>query len=291
MTNREIRCLAVDDEPLALTQLSTYIQRVPGLILVAQCSSAMQALEVISRGGVDLLFADISMPDMNGVELVRHVAGRCLVVFTTAYADYAVDGYKVEAVDYLLKPFSLADVALAAERVRRRLAAEEALLAQTNAALTSNAHSVQNMASSHLKPNAGTSDVTTNAIPTATTTASPEADAERRISADDFIFVKNDAKMSRIKVCEIAVVEGMSEYVRIFTVGASKPYTTHISMKKMEAQLPADIFMRVHRSWIANLTKIESVSHMRITIAGQLVAVSDNYKEPFLAYLDSHAIR
>lgn len=287
MTNREIRCLAVDDEPLALTQLSTYIQRVPGLILVAQCSSAMQALEVISRGGVDLLFADISMPDMNGIELVRHVAGRCLVVFTTAYADYAVDGYKVEAVDYLLKPFSLADVTLAAERVRRRLAADEALLVQTNAALTSNAHSVQNQASSLSNPNAGTTDVTSIAPPTAT----PEADAERRISADDFIFVKNDAKMSRIKVSEIAVVEGMSEYVRIFTVGASKPYTTHISMKKMEAQLPADIFMRVHRSWIVNLTKIESVSHMRITIAGQLVAVSDNYKEPFLAYLDSHAIR
>lgn len=238
-----MRCIAIDDEPLALRQLASYIQKVPGLELVGSCSSAIEALKIIDVGGADLIFCDISMPDMSGLELVRQVADRCLVVFTTAHAEHAIEGYKVEAVDYLLKPFSLADVASAAARARKRFEGRE------------------------------------------------RPAPENCLTPSDFIYIKNDSKMSRVRVADIDLVEGMSEYVRFYVRGERHPLTSLISMKRVEASLPPSLFMRVHRSWIVNLESIESVSHLRITIAGQLVPVSDNYKERFVGYMESHSMK
>lgn len=248
----DIRCLAIDDEPLALTQLASYIEKTPGLKLAGKCSNGLEALEVIRRGGVDLIFCDINMPDLSGMELVRQVGDQCLVVFTTAYPDYAIEGYKVNAVDYLLKPFGLSDVMSAAQKAQERLDALNAL-----------------------KVKEQTSETGTGS----------------KLRLSDYIYVKNDFKMSRVKVSDITLVEGMSEYVRIYVLGEKKPLTTLLSMKKVEAALPSDTFMRVHRSWIVNLERIESVSHLRITIGGQLVPVSDNYKDRFAAYMDSHAMK
>lgn len=248
----DIRCLAIDDEPLALTQLASYIEKTPGLELAGKCSNGLEALEMINRGGIDLIFCDISMPDLSGMELVRQVGDRCLVVFTTAYPDYAIEGYKVNAVDYLLKPFGLSDVMSAAQKAQERLTALNAL---------------------KVKEQTG------------------EADTGGKLKLSDYIYVKNDFKMSRVMVSDITLVEGMSEYVRIYVRGEKKPLTTLLSMKKVEAALPPDTFMRVHRSWIVNLERIESVSHLRITIGGQLVPVSDNYKDRFAAYMDRHAMK
>lgn len=249
----DIRCLAIDDEPLALTQLAGYIEKTPGLELAGKCRNGIEALELIRKGGIDLIFCDINMPDLSGMELVRQIGDQCLVVFTTAYPDYAVEGYKVSAVDYLLKPFGLSDVMSAAEKAKARLRERNAL-----------------------KDSALDKD---------------DVAAEGRLRLEDYIYVKNDFKMSRVKVSDITLVEGMSEYVRIYVEGEKKPLTTLISMKKVEAALPPSTFMRVHRSWIVNLGRIESVSHLRITIGGQLVPVSDNYKDRFVAYMESHAMK
>ena len=115
-----IKCLAIDDEPLALRQLSTYIGKVPFLQLVASCQSALDASAILADQDIDAIFIDINMPDLNGMDFVRSLQNPPIVVFTTAYSEYAVEGYKVDAVDYLLKPFGLADVMKAAEKVKRQ---------------------------------------------------------------------------------------------------------------------------------------------------------------------------
>ena len=119
-----IRCIAIDDEPLALAQISSYINKVPYLELVGRCRDAAEALKVLRQTQVDLMFVDINMPDLNGLDFVRSLEEPPKVIFTTAYSHYAVDGYKVQAVDYLLKPFGLSDLEAAAERARQRIESE-----------------------------------------------------------------------------------------------------------------------------------------------------------------------
>jgi two-component system LytT family response regulator len=121
-----LRCIAIDDEPLALTQIASYIGKVPYLELVGKCRDANEALKVLQQTQVDLMFVDINMPDLNGLDFVRNLTDPPKVIFTTAYSDYAIDGYKVEAIDYLLKPFGLKDLEAAAERARQRIEKETA---------------------------------------------------------------------------------------------------------------------------------------------------------------------
>ena len=116
-----IRCLAIDDEPLALQQLVAYINKVPFLELAAQCQSALEARAFLENDTVDAIFCDINMPDLNGMDFVKSLAVPPLVVFTTAYSEYAVEGFRVNAVDYLLKPFGLQDFQRAANRLKERL--------------------------------------------------------------------------------------------------------------------------------------------------------------------------
>ena len=118
-----IRCLAIDDEPLALQQIVTYIAKVPFLELSAQCQSALEARSFLEHDTVDAIFCDINMPDLNGMDFVKSLAAPPLIVFTTAYSDYAIEGFKVNAVDYLLKPFGLQDFQRAAKRLKERLVA------------------------------------------------------------------------------------------------------------------------------------------------------------------------
>ena len=114
-----MKCLIIDDEPLALTQLSGYISRIPFLTLVASCQDACQASEILAHTPVDLLFADINMPDLNGIDFVRSLPNPPMVIFTTAYSEYAIEGFRLNAIDYLMKPFSLAECLRAAEKARQ----------------------------------------------------------------------------------------------------------------------------------------------------------------------------
>ena len=128
-----IRVLAIDDEPLALQQLTAYIQKIPFLSLEGQCQSAIEAKDILNRENIDAIFCDINMPDLNGMEFVKSLASPPLIVFTTAYSEYAVEGFQVNAVDYLLKPFGLDDFKRAANRLQERLSAPAALVAVTPA--------------------------------------------------------------------------------------------------------------------------------------------------------------
>ena len=237
-----IRCLAIDDEPLALRQLAAYIQKIPFLQLVKACESALEARQIMEEEMIDAIFVDINMPDLNGMDFVKSLAAPPLVVFTTAYSEYAIDGFKVDAVDYLLKPFGLVDMKRAANKVKTRY------------------------------------DLL-NATPT-TTVATPTDD-------DNTIFLKTEHRMVRVDIDKIRYIEGMSEYLRIYLEGVQRPLIVLLSMKKMEERLPSASFMRVHRSYIINLRKIQEVNKSRVIMdADTYITIGDLYREAFNNYLD-----
>ncbi len=240
-----IKVLAIDDEPLALRQLTTYISKVPFLELAGQCQSALQAREIMEREVIDAIFCDINMPDLSGMDFVRQLAAPPLIVFTTAYSEYAIEGYKVNAVDYLLKPFGMNDFLRAAMKVQ-----EQYNLRHQN----------------------------TPAIQQSTPVD----------QSDGTIFVKTDYRVVRISIADIRYVEGMSEYLKIH-LEEQKPVITLLSMKKMEEYLPAQQFMRIHRSYIVNLTKIQEVNKNRIILdAETYLPLGDLYKEQFNDYLSKN---
>jgi len=234
-----IRCLAIDDEPLALQQIVAYIRKVPFLELAAQCQSALEARQFLENDTADAIFCDINMPDLNGMDFVKSLASPPLIIFTTAYSEYAVEGFKVNAVDYLLKPFGLQDFQRAANRLKDRLE----------------------------KPSVSDSSPSSNTI-----------------------FLKTDYRIVKVSIPDIRYIEGMSEYLKVWLEGEQKPIITLLSMKKMEERLP-DYFMRIHRSYIVNLNKIQEVNKNRIIMDTQTyLPVGDMYKETFQNYLDTKFI-
>ena len=250
-----IRCLAIDDEPLALQQISVYIGKVDFLELAGACQSALEAKKIMEEDSIDAIFCDINMPDLNGMDFIKSLAAPPMVVFTTAYSEYAVDGYKVDAVDYLLKPFGLDDFKRAANKLKERYNLEK--LAES---------------ASHATPSIA---------------SMPEISGGINTDDKDSIFVKTEYKVVRISISEIRYIEGMSEYLRIFMEDQKKPIIILLSMKKMEERLPAN-FMRIHRSYIVNLKKIQEVNKNRIIMdADTYLPIGDMYKDTFISYLES----
>jgi DNA-binding LytR/AlgR family response regulator len=221
---------------LALRQISAYISKIPFLELAATFRSAVAAQAWLQENETDLIFVDINMPDMTGVEFVQSLDVPVMVIFTTAYAEYAVEGFKVNAVDYLLKPFGLQDFMRAANRLKDRLE------------------------SSHPSP------VTTE---------------------DDTIFLKTEYRIVKVSISDIRYIEAMSEYLKVYLENEPKPIITLLSMKKMEERLP-DYFMRIHRSYIINLTKILEVNKNRVIMdADTYLPIGDMYRDTFQKYLDT----
>ena len=236
-----IKVLAIDDEPLALQQLVSYINKVPFLELAGQCHSALEAQKLMEQEMVDAIFCDINMPDLSGMDFVRQLAAPPFIVFTTAYSEYAVEGYKVNAVDYLLKPFGMNDFLRAALKVQEQYNLRH-----------------QNTPQKQSSP----------------------------VQADGTIFVKTDYRVVRIAISDIRYIEGMSEYLKIH-LDNQKPIITLLSMKKMEDYLPPTLFMRIHRSYIVNLQKIQEVNKNRVILdADTYLPIGDLYKDRFNEYLE-----
>lgn len=234
-----IRCIAIDDEPLALKQIAGYISKTPFLELAGVCDSAIQAMELLENTSVDLMFVDINMPDLSGMDFVKTLENPPKIVFVTAYSDYALEGFRVDAIDYLLKPIGYGDFLKSANKVKSWFDAQQ------------------------LKP----AEVTSN---------------------KDFLFIKSEYKILRINFDDIKYIEAMSEYIRIHLMN-SRPVMTQLSMKALEEQLPEDRFMRVHRSFIINLSKISVIERNRIVFDGTTyIPVSDQYKNKFQIYIDKN---
>ncbi|MCR5130029.1 MAG: LytTR family DNA-binding domain-containing protein [Prevotella sp.] len=254
-----IKCLAIDDEPLALKQLAAYIQKIPFLELAGQCQSALEARQIMEEDLIDAIFIDINMPDLSGMDFVKQLAAPPIVVFTTAYAEYAVEGYKVDAVDYLLKPFGLDEFRRAAQKVKKIY------------------------------------DLQNEQAPAETPAAAPEATISTVENADDSLFLKTEHRVVRITIADIRYIEGMSEYVKIYLEG-QKPITVLLSMKKLEEQLPS-YFMRVHRSYIINLNKVREVNKNRVIIAPEeeggtaiYLPIGDLYRERFTEWVSKRLL-
>ena len=241
-----VRCIAIDDEPMALRQIKSYIERTEQLELVAVCRSAMEAQEVLKTATADLLFVDINMPDMNGLEFVRSIDSGHYIVFTTAHPEFALEGFKLNAIDYLLKPFSYEEFMKATQKVIslvdlvERCHAAESAIAQN------------------------------------------EAEAADK----EVISVKADYKTQLVKVADIVYLESAGEYVRLHIEGSST-ITTLFRLKNMETTLPADGFLRVHRSYIVNLKRIASYTKGRIFLDnGEYIPLGENYKERFFEHFN-----
>ena len=236
-----IRCIAIDDEPLALRQLAAYIEKTPFLELAGLCESAMKAMEVLSSTKVDLMYVDINMPDLSGMDFVKTLENPPMVVFITAYSEYALEGFNVNAIDYLLKPIGYSDFLKSANKARKSF---KTVIQETK-----------------------TED-----------------------SDKEYLFVKSGYKIVRISINDIVFIEGKREYVSIHLTNG-KSLMPLISLRGLEEQLPSDKFMRVHRSYIVNLTKIVTIDHSRIIFEGKAdIPVSEQYKGLFLKYINSHSL-
>jgi len=230
-----IRCIVVDDKPLAIDVLKHYIEKVPFLELIYSTTNPLEALSKVAEGEVDLVFLDIQMPELTGLQFMKIVKGKCQVILTTAYTEYALEGFENDAVDYLLKPVSF-------ERFYK--AVEKAQLIQKGM----------------------------SALPKEL----PNVKQDKNI---DHIFVKTEYKLIRIATATILYVEGMQNYVNIYTTTGK--ITSLQTMKKMEEQLPNPEFVRVHKSFIVAVDKIDNVERNRIAIGDKLIVLGDNYRTAF----------
>ncbi len=232
-----IKCALVDDEPLALDLLESYVKKTPFLQLVGKYPSALAAMKALHDQPIDLLFLDIQMPELSGLEFSQMIRPETRIVFTTAFSQYALEGFRANALDYLLKPISYKDFLEAADRALRWF---------------------------ELKEN-----------------ASSTTDIE-----NECIYVKSDYKLVQIKLKEILYVEGLKDYVKIYVENEPKAILSLMSMKMMEERLPSSHFIRVHRSFIVQKSKIKVVDRGRIVFGKEYIPVSDSYKQELLQFLN-----
>lgn len=259
-----MRCIAIDDEPLALRQISAYISKISFLELAATFRSAVAAKEWLKENETDLIFVDINMPDMTGVEFVQSLDVKAMVIFTTAYAEYAIEGYKLSAIDYLLKPFGLKDITRASEKA---LSLYELLLLQRERESAAETDAVEaEMGEDEAKDVAETA----------------EATDDRGV-----LSVYADRKTNLVKLSNIVYLESAGEYVRLHLTDGTK-LVTLFRLKNMESSLQSSQFMRVHRSYIINLSHISGYTKGRVFLSNDdYVPIGENYKEQFMNYINS----
>jgi DNA-binding LytR/AlgR family response regulator len=236
-----LRCFVVDDEPLAVKMLENFIARTPFLELAASFTDPVLALSEIRTQAPQLVFLDIQMPDLSGMELSRMVPSDTRIIFTTAFKQYAFESYEVSALDFLLKPIRYQKFLEAAEKAREWFAMKEAAAAKR----------------------------------------------EEMTAA----FFKVDGALRKVELADILFVEGMKDYVMVYLASQRQPLVTHLTMKAMEEMLPAGRFMRIHRSFIVALDKVDSVSATGdVKVGERLLHVSDAYRVVFDTYLKDHSM-
>lgn len=234
-----LTCAIIDDEPLAAELLESYAKKTPELHLVGVYGSAVEAMKELRNNPVDLLFLDIQMPELSGMEFAGILPKKTKIIFTTAFDRYAIDGYKVNAADYLLKPISYDSFVLSVNRVLERCKV---------------------------------------------------VDRQDVMSADGFVYVKSEYKLVKINFVDIFYIEGVKDYVKIYFRDRRKPVMSLMNMKKLEDYLPKSQFMRVHRSFIVNMSVADMIDRGRIVAGDTFIPVSESYKEQVQEYIDRHTL-
>lgn len=234
-----ITCIIVDDEPMALQLLESYVLRTPYLQLEGKFSNGIEVLQFLhEKKQIDIIFMDIQMPEIDGLELSKKIPIQTKIIFTTAFDQYAIEGYKVNATGYLLKPFNYIEFLEATEKAKQLL------------------------------------------LPT----------KNKEVEIPDYIFVKSEYKQIKIFLNDIIYIESMKDYVKIFLTSQSSPIVTLLSLKKLNEELPKENFMRVHRSFIVSLDKIEIVDKNQIVFGKQRITVAEPYREQFENFINVRSI-
>lgn len=259
-------CIIVDDEPLAVKLLETFVERTPDLQLLGSYTDSIAALDALRSNPSDLLFLDIQMPDLNGMELAHSIdTRRTRVIFTTAFKDYAFESYEVNALDFLLKPIRYVKFQNAINKARE---------------LTTD------------PPQPSLKGRESNQV----TTASPTADTNsqnplplREGWGGSSIFLKVDGELRRISLDKIIYVEGMKDYLKFSIEGEKTPLVTHLTLSAAEEMLPSTDFMRINRSYIISLQHIRSIDRNDcVYIGDQIIRVTEAYRETFMTYITKH---
>ena len=236
-----IKCAIVDDEPLAVNLLASYVEKIPFLERCGKYTNATDALHGIGENPVDLLFLDIQMPELNGLELSRMLPESTRIVFTTAFNQYAIDGFRVNALDYLLKPISYVDFMEACNK-----ALQWFQLVQQS-----------------------------------------EQTAPKGEEEPTSIFVKSEYKLLQINLDDIRYIEGLKDYVKIYTEQSPHPILSLMNKKAIEQMLPTSRFIRVHRSFIVQKSKIREIERNRIVFGDVYIPIGDSYKQAFQDFINA----
>lgn len=234
-----LNCAIIDDEPLAAEMLAGYARKTPFLNLTGVYNSAVEAMKTLRTEPVDLLFLDIQMPELSGLEFATILSPDTMIIFTTAFDRYAIESYRVNTIDYLLKPIAYDSFLKAADKALQR----QVMLKKQQA-----------------------------------------------YTSDRFIYVKSEYKLVRISLDKILYIEGLKDYVRIVQESDHKPIMCLMNMKTLEDYLPSPEFMRVHRSYIVHMPKVESVDRFRIVFGDTYIPISDTYKDVTQEYINTHTL-
>jgi len=243
----KINCLVVDDESMGRKLLEENVRQIPFLNLVGSCKNAFDAMEKLQENSVDLIFLDIQMPGMLGTQFLQTLKNKPLVIFVTAYDHYAVESYELSAVDYLMKPISLERFTLAAHKAFDILKLNNPIEKNEDVIYTK---------------------------------------VESTEPLEDFFFINVEYSLIRITIPQITHIEGLKDYVKIYLEGEKRPILTKTTMKSMESKVGPHLFMRVHKSYIVNIRKIESVKQQRIKIGLFDIPVSDSHAADLMEKLN-----
>lgn len=230
-----ISCIIIDDEPLAVQLMESYVEKTPFLDLKGSFTSGTAAFGFIQENPVDLMFCDIQMPNMSGMDLSKMIPEKTRVIFTTAFSQYAIEGFKVHALDYLLKPISYDDFLAAAKHAAKVI-----------------------------------SDVPVRRLPS--------------------IFIKTEYRLQQIDLDNITFIEGLKDYVKIHLADGSDPVLSLMRMKTLEDQLPGDRFVRVQKSYIVQLSRIEAIERSHIIIGKDRIPIGETYQENLFKALEGGSI-
>lgn len=240
-----MRCLIVDDESMGRKLIEEHVKHVPFLELVASCKDGFEAMEVLQNESIDLLFSDIQMPGLLGTEMVGSLKQKPLVIFITAYEEYALKGYELDIIDYLVKPVGMERFLTACNKAQNQF------------------QLIKNLKSGKI----GT--------------------IAESLSGEDFFFVNVEYSMVKISIPSIRYIEGLKDYVKIYIDGEKYPILTKVTMKALESKVEPHRFLRVHKSYIVNLRKIDSVKNQRIKMGEMEIPVSDSHNQILMDILHS----
>lgn len=237
--NQLISCIIVDDEPLAVKLLESFVTKTPDLRLLGSFTDSVEAINAVKEQKPDLLFLDIQMPDLNGMELAHMIPPTTRVIFTTAFKEYAFESYEVCALDFLLKPIRYNKFLAAVEKAKQWYERE------------------------------------------------PADDDEKKSKS---LFIRVDGELRNVSIDSITYVSGMKDYVMFYLDGESKPLISHLTMKAVEAMLPTDKFLRVHRSYIIAVDKIKKIDRNDcIYIGEEIIHVPEGYQQAFHSFIETRS--